>query len=280
VRGSVQTGPLAAVILSVVDGARRGNDRRCPHAFSNAGPVGPTYLFCLQLRALPHAIRSVTRALLYELPGRTAVTLLPVVPVQTTRATVLFADMRGYTGLAEQLPPAQVVPLLDEFFGVLAGATEAYGGEVFHMAGDGMMAGFGVRDPDQHGAGQALAAGRAMLRRFSHVAKRWQRECSIATGIGVGLHLGEVALGLLGPAGKRTLTLVGDTPNVAARLCGRARNGEVLFSSAVAAALDAGADLGPAIGRAAFLLLPQFALRGRNGLLDIWCVPAAERPVL
>jgi class 3 adenylate cyclase len=212
-------------------------------------------------------------------PGRTPVTLTPVFPVQTTRATVLFADMRGYSGLAEQLPPAQVLPLLDEFFGVLAGATEAYGGEVFHLAGDGMMAGFGVRDPGRQAAGQALAAGRAMLQRFSYVSKRWQRECSIATGIGVGLHLGEVALGLLGPPGKRTVTLVGDTPNVAARLCSRARNGEILFSSTVAAALAA-ADLGPAIGRAAFLLLPQFALRGRSGLLDIWCVPTAERPKL
>jgi hypothetical protein len=57
-------------------------------------------------------------------------------------------------------------------------------------------------------------------------------------------------------------------------------NGEVLFSSTVAAALGARGDLGSAIGRAAFLLLPQFALRGRSGLLDIWCVPAAQRLVL
>jgi adenylate cyclase len=188
--------------------------------------------------------------------------------------------MRGYTGPAAKLPPARVVPLLDEFFGVLASATEAHGGEVVHMAGDGMMAGFGVRDPGRQGAGEALAAGRAMLQRFSFIATRWQRECSIATGIGVGLHLGDVALELLGPPGKKTVTLVGDTANVAARLCGRARNGEVLFSSTVAAALGARGDLDSAIGRAALLLLPQFALRGRTGLLDIWCVPVARRLVL
>jgi class 3 adenylate cyclase len=211
-------------------------------------------------------------------PLRIAGALAPVIAVETTRATVLFADMRGYTGLAERLAPARVVPLLDEFFGVLASATEAYGGEVFHMAGDGMMAGFGVRDPNQHGAREALAAGRAMLQRFRSVAARWQRECSIVTGIGVGLHLGEIALGLLGPPGRRTITLVGDTANVAARLCSRARNGEVLFSSTVAAALDAGP--GPIIGAAAFLLLPQFELRGRSGLLDIWCVPAPRRLLL
>jgi class 3 adenylate cyclase len=203
------------------------------------------------------------------------VRIAPVLGVKTIRATVLFADMRGYTGLAETLPPARVLPLLNEFFGVLARATEAYGGEVFYMAGDGMMAGFGVRDPRQQGAREALAAARMMQRRFLSVATRWQRDRSITIGMGIGLHLGEVALGLLGPPGRRTVTLVGDTANVAARLCSRAHNGEVLFSSTVAAALHAGPDLGPIVGSAAFLLSPQFALRGRNGLVDIWCVPPA-----
>jgi class 3 adenylate cyclase len=209
-------------------------------------------------------------------PGR----MVPVFEVKTISATVLFADMRGYTGLAETLPPARVLPLLNEFFGVLARVTEAYGGEVFYMAGDGMMAGFGVRDPRQQGAREALAAGCTMQRRFSSVATRWQRDRSIVIGIGIGLHLGEVALGLLGPPGKGTVTLVGDTANVAARLCSRARNGEVLFSSTVAAAVYAGADIGPTIGRAAFLLSPQFALRGRSGLVDIWCLPPAVRKSL
>ena len=66
---------------------------------------------------------------------------------RTTHATVLFADLRGYTSLAERLAPARVVPLLDEFFAALAKATAAHGGTVFHMAGDGMMAGFGVLNP-------------------------------------------------------------------------------------------------------------------------------------
>ena len=132
-----------------------------------------------------------------------------------------------------------MVPLLDEFFALLGIATEAQGGEVFHMAGDGMMAGFGVRDPSKHGAREALAAGRTMLRRFSSVATRWQQELSIVAGIGVGLHLGEVALAMFGPPGKRTTTVVWDAAIVAARLCSRARSGEVLCSNAVAAALSA-----------------------------------------
>jgi len=196
--------------------------------------------------------------------------------VETTHAAVLFADMRGYTALAERLQPARVVSLLDEFFTVLARVTVAFGGEVFHMAGDGMMAGFGVRDPKRSGACAALAASHAMLQSFAPVAARWRDEFAVVTGIGIGLHSGEVALGFLGPPGKQAITMIGDTANVAARLCSRARAGEVLFSCAVAAALRVDAD-GVSVGAKPFLQLPQFELRGRRELLDIWCVPAPER---
>src|SRR6202161_2754553 len=103
---------------------------------------------------------------------------------KTTRVTVLFADLRGYTGLAEKLAPAQIVPLLDEFFAVLAAATGLHGGQVFHVAGDGMMAGFGVGASEEEGARAALAAGHSMLRDFSTLAERWRLEYSIDTGIG------------------------------------------------------------------------------------------------
>jgi adenylate cyclase len=198
------------------------------------------------------------------------------------RVTVLFADLRGYTGLAERLPPASVMPLLDEFLGVLGRATLQHGGQIFHMAGDGMMAGFGVLgDPAGDGAREALAAGHTMLQEFGTVAARWRRDLSIETGIGVGLHLGEVALGSLGPPGRRRTTLVGDTVNVASRLCSRARAGEVLLSCTVAAALDAeSAQNGFEAVPAAILQLPQFELRGRSEPLDIWCIPAAERVAL
>jgi class 3 adenylate cyclase len=197
---------------------------------------------------------------------------------KTARVTVLFADLRGYTGLAERLAPAKIVPLLDEFFAVLAAATAQHGGEVFHIAGDGMMAGFGVGGPAEEGARGALAAGHTMLNGFAALAARWRQDFSIDTGIGIGLHTGDVAIGLLGPPGKRHTTLVGDTVNVAARLCGRARAGELLLSCTVATALDASNTRGQSHARPiAFLHLPQFELRGRSAPLDIWCVPAPER---
>jgi adenylate cyclase len=205
----------------------------------------------------------------------------PPAVTRTARVTVLFADLRGYTGIAERLPAARVVPLLDEFFRTLVTATETNGGTVFHMAGDGMMAGFGVNDANGSGAREALVAGNAMLQDFAPIAARWRSELSIDAGIGVGLHLGEVAVGVLGPPRHKATTLVGDTVNVAARLCGRARAGEVLFSCTVAAALESNAATpGAVVGATPFLQLPQFELRGRRGPIDIWCVPAAARVAL
>jgi class 3 adenylate cyclase len=204
----------------------------------------------------------------------------PPTVTKTGHVTVLFADLRGYTGLAERLPAVQIVPLLEEFFQVLSSATDAFGGQIFHMAGDGIMAGFGVNPDSGSGAAEALAAAHAMLQGFTPIAERWRDDLSVDAGIGIGLHFGEVAFGLLGPPQRKATTLVGDTVNVAARLCSRARAGEVLFSCTVAAALSDFAGVNSAMGTAPFLQLPQFELRGRRGPIDIWCVPAPERLAL
>jgi adenylate cyclase len=212
--------------------------------------------------------------------GSLLVTKVRSSQIRTACVTVLFADLRGYTGMVERLPAARVVPLLDEFFRALGAAATKFDGEVYHMAGDGIMAGFGVNAENSNGAAEALAAGHAMLKSFAPLADRWRRELAIDAGIGIGLHLGEVAFGVLGPPKRKTTTLVGDTVNVAARLCSRARAGEVLFSCTVAAALSISADAQGSETATSFLQLPQFELRGRRGPIDIWCVPAAERLAL
>jgi adenylate cyclase len=198
----------------------------------------------------------------------------PALSAEPHSATVLFVDLRGYTGIAERLPAANVARLLEELCGVLGQAIAQNKGKIYHIAGDGLMAGFGLRGSQCEGATEALAAGRQMLLQFIPIAKRWRDELKIDTGIGIGIHLGEVALGLLGPSGHKKATLVGDTVNVAARLCNRARAGEVLFSHAVATAINEGGATGTA---APFVQLPRFELRGRTDPLDIWCLPAMSR---
>src|SRR5258706_16191332 len=84
-------------------------------------------------------------------------------PPRTARVTVLFADLRGYTALAERLAPARIVPLLEEFFHVLAKAATSHGGKVFHMAGGGMMAGFRGHHLADDGAPRAPVPGPSVL---------------------------------------------------------------------------------------------------------------------
>ncbi len=189
---------------------------------------------------------------------------------ETVRGTVLFADLRGYTTLAEQLRPVSVVTLLEEFFGILAAAIEARGGTVFHSAGDSLMAGFGLSNFGDGPVRDAVDAGRQIVAAFAPASARWQQRLGVATGVGIGLNVGEVALAELGPSQFRRRTLIGDTVNVAARLCQRARAGEVLLSANVLESLEASAvdDL---------VALPDFTVRGRDMPVRIFCVPARER---
>lgn len=192
---------------------------------------------------------------------------------EMVRGTVLFADLRGYTTLAESLRPVSVVGLLDEFFSILAEAIEGRGGTVFHSAGDSIMAGFGLSDLGAGPVHSALDAGRRIVAAFAPVSERWQRRLGVATGVGVGLNVGELALTELGPAHVRRQTLIGDTVNVAARLCQRARAGEVLLSANVVESLAA-----PALDDV--IALPDYTVRGRGTPVRIFCVPARERIIL
>ena len=192
---------------------------------------------------------------------------------ETVRAAVLFADLRGYTTLAERLSPLAVVGLLDEYFSVLGTAIADRGGTVFHSAGDSLMAGFGLSSLATASVGHAVDAGRRIVAAFAPVSERWYRRVGITTGVGVGVHVGELALAELGPEPLRRRTLIGDTVNVAARLCQRARAGEVLLSASVTDELDRSA-VGDVIP------LPDYTLRGRGEPVRIFCVPARDRIVV
>jgi adenylate cyclase len=186
-------------------------------------------------------------------------------------AAVMFADMRGFTGISEGLNPAAVVQLLNEFFALLTDITFQYDGTVFNMAGDSLMVGFGVPVEQVDGAERAILAARMMLEKFDALALRWRDRHGFETGLGIGINVGEVIAGNIGSPSYMNYTIIGDTVNVASRLGQRARAGEMLFSEAVKQALDLkGLDVGA-------LPLPSLVLRGRSTPIDIFCVPSGHR---
>ncbi len=183
--------------------------------------------------------------------------------------TVLFADMRGFTAVAERLAPSDVVPLLNEYFSMLSAVTREHGGTVFHMAGDGLMAGFGLPRPADDASGRAIAAARGMICGFSRMAADWKARLGIDTGIGIGINAGDVIVGDVGAPERPSYTLIGDTVNVAARLVQRARAGEALFSLSVKQSLD------PA--PTGIVELPPLVLRGRMRPVEIYCMESSTR---
>ena len=183
--------------------------------------------------------------------------------------TVLFADMRGFTTIAEKLSPDKVVPLLNEYLSLLSKITTEHGGTVFHVAGDGLMAGFGVAHAELDASTRAVAAARRMIAGFNGLAGDWKARLGLDTGIGIGINAGEFIVGDVGAPDRPSYTLIGDTVNVAARLMQRARAGEALFSRSVWQALKSG-DKG-------IVELPPMLLRGRSRPVEIFCVPSATR---
>jgi adenylate cyclase len=188
-----------------------------------------------------------------------------------TRAVIMFADLRGFTGISERLSPHEVVPLLNEFFSLLTEITFQHEGTVFHMAGDCLMVGFGVPFEQDDSPERAVRAAREMLDRFSVLADSWRSRHNIETGLGIGINEGDVVAGNVGSAMFMSYTIIGDAVNVASRLCQRARAGEMVFSRSLKRSLDErGHDINA-------VELPSMTLRGRISPIDIYCVPITKR---
>jgi adenylate cyclase len=130
--------------------------------------------------------------------------------------TILFADLRGSTALAEHLEPEAVVALLNDYVGALARCVLARGGMVRQFLGDGLMAIFGAFELDaSDGANPAVEAA---LRMRQAIAEVNAIRSNATMRFGVGIHTGEVVLGSIGIPQQAEITAFGDTVNTASRL--------------------------------------------------------------
>jgi adenylate cyclase len=139
--------------------------------------------------------------------------------------SIVFADVRGSTGLAERISSGQYRSLLQDYYHAAAVAIDENGGIIDKFLGDGVMALFIPVITGENHAGRAIDAGRAILEAV-------EREGLAARGllVGAGVHAGEAFVGAIGAAEKLDFTALGDTVNVAARLGGLAGPRELLVS--------------------------------------------------
>jgi class 3 adenylate cyclase len=181
--------------------------------------------------------------------------------------TVLFADLRGSTELAERMAPAEVVALLNEYVGAFARCVFAHGGMLDKFLGDGVMAVFGIVDDPTQGAEAAVRTALDIRRQVAGMNDARRRRGEVPIGAGVGIHTGEVVLGAVGIPQRSDYTAIGDTVNTAARLQGLSRDFkvDVLLSAETAARLRGAGfafdDLGEATVRGRMQTVRVFTLR-------------------
>jgi adenylate cyclase len=138
---------------------------------------------------------------------------------------VLFADIRGSTGIAERAGAAEFSRLVQQFYQGATKAIEDHDGIVDKFLGDGIMALFIPLIAGERFAGCAIEAGEAIL---AAVMDPTLLEAGVRVGVGV--HSGPAFVGALGSEDRLDFTALGDTVNVAARLGGAAGAGELLIS--------------------------------------------------
>jgi adenylate cyclase len=141
-----------------------------------------------------------------------------VVTQKEQEVTVLFADLRGFTRIAERKLPYDVVFLLNKYFEAAGGSIKRAGGIANQFTGDGAMALFGVGASPEEGCRHAMAAAGDMVQTVAELSQTLAEELPAPLKIGIGIHTGSAVVGRMGYAETVYLTAVGDTVHVASRL--------------------------------------------------------------
>lgn len=146
---------------------------------------------------------------------------------------VLFSDIRGFTALSETMNPDAMARLLTEYFTEMVDCVFRHGGTLDKFIGDAVMAQWGapIREPDD--ADRAMAAALDMMEQLDLLNARWRAEGRPEVQIGIGINFGEAFAGNIGSERRLEYTVIGDTVNVASRLCSKAKGGEIIISEEV-----------------------------------------------
>ncbi len=152
-------------------------------------------------------------------------------------ATVFFADIRGFTRMSEHLAPERVVELLNEFFTEMTDLLFENGGTLDKYLGDGIMALFGAPIARPDDAQRSVKTAIEMQRALRRLNYGWEQRGQKPLRMGIGVNTGPVTAGNIGSAKRMDYTCIGDTVNLASRLCAHAAGGQILISESTYRAL-------------------------------------------
>ncbi len=134
--------------------------------------------------------------------------------VQTV--SVLMSDLREFTTLCEQLPPADVSLMINEYFTAMVDVIMTHRGVVIDFVGDGILAVYGAAADDADHAWHAVLTAIKMQTALGRLNQRWRDEARPPLAMGVAVHTGEVFAGTVGSHRKKKYAILGDTVNTVA----------------------------------------------------------------
>src|SRR5207249_397961 len=194
------------------------------------------------------------------------------------QVTVLFADVAGFTTLAERLDPEDVHRIINRCFELITAEVHRFEGTINQYTGDGVMALFGAPIAHEDSPRRAAHAALGIQGAVRDYGKQLQAERGVTVQMRIGLNTGLVVVGSIGDDLRMDYTAVGDTTNLAARMQTAARPGSVLVTEATHNAIQGyfeTLDLGelPVKGHSPVRAFEVLRTRGRRSRLDV----AAER---
>jgi class 3 adenylate cyclase len=182
------------------------------------------------------------------------------------RVYVLFSDIRGFTSMTEMLKPEETVDILNKMFTAMQEVITQNGGDINKYIGDAIFAYF--RRPygkEAEASKMVLRTALRMQDRFELLNNTYKIAYSkpVDIGLGVGVTAGTAIVGNLGSANRMEFTLIGDTVNLASRLCGIAKHGQILVNEEMADVCHDYFDL---------MALPAVQIKGKAGLVTPYLV--------
>jgi class 3 adenylate cyclase len=143
--------------------------------------------------------------------------------------TVVFLDLRGFTAFAETAEPEEVMGVLREYHAEMGSLILAHEGTLERFTGDGMMVFFNDPVPVPNPAERAVRMALAMRDRLRDLKARWRKR-GVDLDLGVGIAQGYATIGAIGFEGRLDYGAIGTVTNLASRLCGEAKPGQILIS--------------------------------------------------
>jgi adenylate cyclase len=162
-------------------------------------------------------------------------------------AVLWFSDLQGFTRITDLTPPAEIIPLLNDYADAIVSALQGQDGEVLKFMGDGILAIFDAAAP-QDACRQALDAAAAAIRRVADLNQRRAAAGQPVTRFYLGLHVGEVFYGNIGSFDRLDFTVVGPAVNETSRIaamCGSLDHHVLLSPAFAAAAGNSGSGWSP-----------------------------------